>query len=185
MVRRKKFLPNVMHRICTSELKIRTCDRWIKRELGAKEWRDIIGFRYDEPRRWSRAVKRRENGECRHRPRDFPLVAAGVTKAMVEEYWKAVPWGLRMDSNYGNCDLCYLKGKRKIVSIIREKPELADWWIKMENVLVDNRSEKALGKAFMKDSTYRDLKVIATSGPALHEFEGDSPHDDIPCFCTD
>lgn len=187
MIRRKKFVPNVVNRICTSVLKVETCDRYMRRDLGIKEYRDIIGFRYDEPRRWNRSLKMKysQDEKCRHTLRDFPLVHAGVTKGTVEDYWRDIPWGLRMDSNYGNCDLCYLKGRRKLVSIIREKPELADWWIDMETKVVGMRREKSTSKTFMKDTDYAELKMIATSGKSLLEVDDRSPHGDLPCFCFD
>jgi hypothetical protein len=32
----------------------------------------------------------------------------------------------------GNCDLCFLKGRRKLVNLIRDRPDLAAWWIEQE-----------------------------------------------------
>ena len=33
---------------------------------------------------------------------------------------------------FGNCDLCFLKSSKKRLSIIRERPDLARWWIEKE-----------------------------------------------------
>ena len=132
----RKYLPNVVSRICTATLKVETCEYYVKRELGIKEWIDIIGFRYDEPKRWWKETMQTEetgrNGKCINKDRKLPLVEAGVTKQDVEKYWQDFSWRLRMDSNFGNCDLCFLKGKKKLVHIIRKNPSAADWWIERE-----------------------------------------------------
>ena len=39
--------------------------------------------------------------------------------------------GIRYDEK-GNCDLCFKKSLRKRLTIIKENPKIADWWLKME-----------------------------------------------------
>ncbi|MCY4260044.1 MAG: hypothetical protein OXC91_07245 [Rhodobacteraceae bacterium] len=213
MIRGKNYVPNVAHRICTAELKVDVCRRWVKRDLGVDSHRDIIGFRWDEPKRWNESIAKARgtskydagvdlldpneppDGEeplgkppCSGRIKDYPLVLAQVTKRMVEDFWKPVPWGLRMNSDYGNCDLCFLKGREKVVNIIREKPELADWWINAENIVknrdIKKRDNKSKSMAFSERWSYENLKLIATTGLDLgDEPPDDSPH--LPCFCFD
>ena len=36
-------------------------------------------------------------------------------------------------SSFGNCDLCFLKSESQIASMIRDHPELAQWWIDAED----------------------------------------------------
>ena len=66
MIRSGSILPTVALRKCTSELKVRTSERWIRRVLGWKHYRDVLGIRYDEGRRWRKALMK----ECRS---EFPL----------------------------------------------------------------------------------------------------------------
>ena len=51
---------------------------------------------------------------------------------MVMDFWAVQPFDLKLRPDEGNCDLCFLKGAGKISAIMREHPEFADWWIRME-----------------------------------------------------
>ena len=213
MIRGKRYAPNVAHRICTADLKVHVCDLYLRRELKVASHRNIIGFRWDEPKRWNASLASAKatskydavdlfdsNGDappddgeesvkppCSGRIKDYPLVLAEVTKRMVEDFWKPIPWGLRMNSDYGNCDLCFLKGREKVLNIIREKPELADWWIKAENIVKNRDAKKrkmTKSAGFNQNWSYENLKLIATSGLDLGDLPpDDSPH--LPCFCFD
>lgn len=53
---------------CSNEWKTRVCDRWLKRDMGIKDWISWIGFSIDEPRRWKPKRKSMGDGVW------FPLV---------------------------------------------------------------------------------------------------------------
>jgi hypothetical protein len=73
-------------------------------------------------------------------------------------------------TSWGNCDLCYKKALSKKQSIIRERPDLADWWIK---------TEERKGQQFRLDQPgYRQMKDNS-------EEQIDMFSEDIPCFCGD
>lgn len=63
----------------------------------------------------------------------MPLVKSQTTKADVLKWWSKQEFDLKVKEPYGNCDLCFLKGKGKLAIIANEKPELFDWWINNEN----------------------------------------------------
>ena len=50
LIQRRKMLPNPVMRMCTQELKMNVMKRFMK-EKGHKEWTNVVGLRYDEPRR--------------------------------------------------------------------------------------------------------------------------------------
>ena len=88
----------------------------------------MIGLRADEPRR----VWRMRAGDCGSRTGAsgvLPLADAGVREPDVIDWWKRQPFDLAIPSYAGNCDLCYLKGRAKLIRINRGDPSLADWWI--------------------------------------------------------
>lgn len=58
--------------------------------------------------------------------------AARVRKPDVMAFWHAQPFDLGLASHEGNCDLCFLKGKRLRQRIIRDDPGAASWWLRME-----------------------------------------------------
>ena len=53
---KKHFLPNIMTRYCTDQLKIQTLRRYLQ-SIGIKEWTNYNGIRFDEPRRWSKKIQ--------------------------------------------------------------------------------------------------------------------------------
>jgi hypothetical protein len=61
---------------------------------------------------------------------------------------------------HGNCDLCYLKGAKQLISLIRENPERADWWSALE---------LESGIFFRNDRpNYAAMKIIAMQ-PQLYD----------------
>jgi len=76
--------------------------------------------------------------------------------------------------------LCFLKGHSKKQSIIRERPELADWWIEHESY--DGGGTGNLG--FRKESpSYKTMKKIALEQTTI--FDNLYSDETIPCFCGD
>lgn len=171
------YLPNPVARICTVNMKIRVIDKYLK-SLGWKhnENSDIVGIRADEQRRAAKIP--------RHRT---PMVSAGVTKQMVGEFWANQSFDLGLPNMngvtmHGNCDLCFLKPTHQIISLIKEKPERADWWISMENHAQSSNKTYGDGAKFRKDRpSYAELKNFALSQGDLF----DKTEEAIPCFCGD
>ena len=172
LIQSKKYLPNPRVRFCTVELKIRTGNRYAQ-SLGWSEWDRAVGLRYDEPRRVARL-----KGDVANEGVICPLHAARVTESEILEFWARQPFDLRLpggDNTFGNCNLCFLKGRAKIEKIMRTNPEAAQWWIEQERVL---------GKTFRIDRPgYRQmLTQISVQGRLLD----DALIDDTPdCQCTD
>lgn len=130
LIAERKFLPNPVTRFCTQELKIRPMRDWM-RARGYEHWTNAVGIRADEPRR---VAKMRAAAEKRSERWDIalPLADAGVTVEEVEAFWRCQPFDLRLRRWEGNCDLCFLKGTAKRERIMRDRPDLADWWIAKE-----------------------------------------------------
>ena len=174
----RKMLPNVKTRSCTTELKVMTTRRYFTRDLGwpRKQVFNLVGYRYDEPRRWQKAMLE----ECELR---FPMVHARVSEADVQEFWKSAPFDLGVHSARGNCDLCFLKGQRNLIQTIRENPGSADWWIEQEaNSFRDSLRKPSVAR-FSKRFSYAELKEAATTQIDLGLID-DTP-EATDCFCTD
>lgn len=123
LIKKKKAVPNIIMRFCTIELKVKTARRYL-RSIGIKDYYNLIGFRYDEPQR----VKSHKE-YWKTVKTIFPLHDQQITKRNVLDFWSSKPYDLETEPILGNCDLCFLKGKNAIVSILRQYPELADKWI--------------------------------------------------------
>ena len=90
------WLPSVTRRICTSELKVGTIDRylWQRHKLTKRQTRKLIGFRADEPNRWKPALYQ----ACEVA---YPMVEAGVTVSDVSAFWQAQDFDLGIPSGRG------------------------------------------------------------------------------------
>ena len=176
------YLPNKVARYCSSEMKTRTMHRYLK-SLDWEDWDTFIGIRADEPRRVSkfRANPRPEyKGEEVH----MPLAIEGVSAQDVGQFWLNQPFDLQLPNikgktMHGNCDLCYLKPASQVFSLIREKPERAIWWAKVEQ-----GAEAVAGTAsrFRLDRpSYAEMAKFAAEQKDMF----DPSEEAIACFCGD
>ena len=151
--RKHKQLPNRMKRICTDELKVKTCKRYL-RSISIRKFNNFIGFRADEPLRVNRWVKRFVNVIDK-----FPLYDDGITKPIINEYWENKPYNLEIPSILGNCTLCFMKGKNAIINILATYPELAEPWINDEEI--SQQHGKYGGHTYFPNVTIKQLLSIA------------------------
>lgn len=164
------YLPNPITRYCTIETKIKTAIRYAK-SLGWEQWTNAVGFRADEPQRVAK-LKASIREQCEDAV--APLAKAGVTRGDVNAWWDRQPFQLDLLPHEGNCDLCFLKGKGLILEILQRKPELADWWIRMEE----------RGGRFRNDRpSYENLQTLAQRPTLFDDFEPDELS--IACHCSD
>ena len=77
------MLPNPRARFCTDYLKIRAMRNFAK-EKGYKQWTNVLGLRYDEPRR----VSRQSNYSTKNRMSVMPMYGAKHTIADVHKFWE-------------------------------------------------------------------------------------------------
>lgn len=120
----KRGLPTFMASSCTQQLKAVPQDKYIQ-SLGYKYVTKAIGIRADEAHRATKNM--RDNGII------FPLIdVVSVDKHFINSYWDRQPFNLELKSHQGNCDFCFKKSLRKRLTLLKENPQIADWWAKME-----------------------------------------------------
>jgi 3'-phosphoadenosine 5'-phosphosulfate sulfotransferase (PAPS reductase)/FAD synthetase len=181
LVKARRYAPNPVARFCTVDLKIRAISEYLINTCGfEKPYVGFIGIRGDEPRRAKKMNGTVESGQERY----LPLYLEGVTAQDVCDFWNAQDFDLNLPNNngvtdWGNCDLCFLKGYGKKQSIIQARPDLADWWIETEANLSEQVGK---GAYFRKDApSYAQMKQIAVEQTSMFDF----PDESIPCFCGD
>ena len=135
LINHRGMVPNPVGRFCTVELKVRTMHRFL-RSLGWTEWTSVLGIRADEPRR---VAKLANQDYGKHEEKYAPLAVAGIGVETVGQFWKGQPFDLKHPSENGrsrhtNCDLCFLKPADQILSLIREEPKRAIWWMAQESI---------------------------------------------------
>jgi 3'-phosphoadenosine 5'-phosphosulfate sulfotransferase (PAPS reductase)/FAD synthetase len=181
LVKARRYAPNPVARFCTVDLKIRAISEYLINTCGfEKPYVGFIGIRGDEPRRAKKMNGTVESGQERY----LPLYLDEITAQDVCDFWNAQDFDLNLPNNngvtdWGNCDLCFLKGYSKKQSIIQARPDLADWWIETEASLSEQVGK---GAYFRKDSpSYAQMKQIALEQIPMFGFD----YDTIPCFCGD
>lgn len=179
IIRARNCLPNPRARFCTSELKMRTSMRFID-SLGWKEWDNAIGIRYDEP---ARVARIRGRQEIKRESPIMPLESAGVILGDVMAFWGVHPFDLKLRSDEGNCDLCFLKGPNKVRRLVDENPDSADWWARMETLIPSPKYGTA---RFRNDrESYKGMKEMAVRPSLLDMLEDEPDELSIACHCTD
>lgn len=135
----KYGIPNQNAPHCSRELKKQPIKDYAKR-LGWQDYYTALGIRSDEPKRLNWESKKKNK---------FIYFAEFfyVTKSDVNLFWAKQSFDLNLKSYEGNCDLCYKKGLRKLMTIAKNNPELTDWWkqmeFKYENYTPESRELKA------------------------------------------
>lgn len=176
-----QYLPNIINRFCTSFLKIKAMNHYFGSKSG--EVTRYVGLRGDEPRRAVKIHGKTVDGHEVY----APLYVNKVTKSDVCLFWKNNDFDLNLPNDngttaLGNCDLCFLKSQKTLISIIRENPDFAEWWIDQEEKY---KSRNGGFQVFRKDSpSYRQSQIIATENNSF-DFEALPDNSHIDCFCGD
>lgn len=122
----KHGIPSVKAPHCTRELK-RYAIRNYAKSIGWKDYWTAIGYRVDE-------IDRVPPDHVKQKIL-MPLISYqhGITKNDVNKFWSQQNFDLKLKTYEGNCDLCYKKSFRKLMTLIKENPTMSDWWLEMEN----------------------------------------------------
>jgi hypothetical protein len=175
--RKFKLLPYRQRRFCTDELKIKTCKRYL-RNIGIQKFESLIGFRYDEEHR----VKRHNNGKFKKVIYKYPLYDKKINKSMINDYWSKKSYTLEIPSILGNCTLCFMKGKNAIMAILREFPELADEWIKDEELAKNSGIGKG-NKTYFEGISLIELRNISQNN-LFKDYNLNEIKPAFDCACT-
>jgi hypothetical protein len=144
----KTYLPNVFQRFCTSEMKLVPLYNWWKNNFSEPvEMR--IGYRANENRRALNAIMkqsanglttfkdiighskngRNKWGEVEWQKQTYPLIADGIYKDNIIEFWKDKP--VRF-AYMNNCIGCFHRNEVLLNLMSKMYPEKFNWFIKQE-----------------------------------------------------
>ena len=165
LINKRKYIPNQATRFCSMEMKALTIKRYLKsKNIDLENVDMLLGIRKDEPNRYFKLKDNNRNIWNN----TMPLYKDSITKKNILEFWQKQTFDLQINSHEGNCDLCFLKGRSKKIELLRQKPEVAQWWIEMENLI---------GATFNKNYSVKELLNMSES--QLNLFDND-----IECFCN-
>jgi hypothetical protein len=169
----KKYgIPNKKFIHCTRELKLRPMESYIKSLNLKNNFVTSIGIRADETVRinWKNAKEERKI---------YPLATEiRVDKMTVRRFWEKQPFNLKLKDYQGNCDFCYKKSTRKLLTLIKEDRTAFDWWIEQETKHADGNS------FFRENKTGLDLVKMSEGrfNLAVDEFEEEKQKKQMSIF---
>ena len=166
LIAKKNYLPNPVARFCTTEMKIRPIEAFMKSRYDG--WDNVVGIRADEP---SRVVKIRAKDTERVVSR-MPLADAAVTEAEVFGFWKQQNFDLNLPRGFSNCVGCSMKSAAQLIAIEQMQPGSLEWY---------STKETEIGGTFRSDRPSY-VKLIKFAGNQGNMF-GDEPL--MECFCHD
>lgn len=175
----KYGLPDINRPHCTRELKLVPIKKYMQ-SLGFTSWTTAVGIRFDEQHCINRKQAEKEN-------KIYPLADdIRCTRAFVRSWWAHQPFDLELKDYEGNCDMCFKKSERKLLTLIREQPDLIGWWQEVERTYGQGRYT-----LFRGCQSAGDLIRKARQGdfiPARDETIDPNDFDplldkEIPCLC--
>jgi hypothetical protein len=160
------WLPNKLHRYCTTEMKLTPMFYWWAETIG-EPVRMQIGFRANEGRRAKNMQKRfNENGLLEFKATfgknargqnkwemvewqkpSFPLIDNGIFKDEIQAYWDRQ--NVRF-APFNNCVGCFHRNPIFLRKMAEEHPEKMEWFAKQE----DGRDRR---DSWRGDVKYRDI----------------------------
>jgi len=177
----KKYpLPNNMASNCTRELKQRPIDSYLRDNYKDLDIIKVIGIRADEAHRKSNKAEIEKV--------IYPLCdEVKIDSKFIRNWWAKQSFDLQLKDYQGNCDLCFKKSLKKRLTIIKENPNVAQWWLEMEQKysseeiprfdLRTNKSiEQLIEMAKRPFAKAQDLHELSQQQCDLFDFETD-------CFC--
>jgi len=122
----KKYgIPSKINKWCNRDLKLVPLKKYCDKVFGLNNYSLAVGMRADEMDRVSKEYK--TNNVF------YPLMDNKISTKDRNKFWKDKPIKIKIPAYKGNCDLCFEKSNRKLMTIIKEEPDKVIWWDKMIN----------------------------------------------------
>jgi len=179
----KKTTPNAVRRFCTEHAKMQVLADFMEAQ-GYQAWTNVIGLRADEMRRIAKQHAKNEAGELPWQSH-MPLFKAGVRSADIWQFWlgkntdpkalkQPLPQGfdLGLYPYEGNCDCCFLKSRKVLVHLERERPGILNWW---------SGEEVSVGGTFVTEYSYAQLANEVQTSPLLIPLDWRNAEYDAEC----
>lgn len=121
----KYGIPCKFNKWCNRELKLVPIKKFADSIFGANNYSIAIGIRADEMDRVSSSVKTNNIF--------YPLIDQGIDTRFRNRFWSMQPIQIKIPAFKGNCDMCFEKSIRKLMTVAKEDCNLTEWWGEMES----------------------------------------------------
>jgi len=163
----KQYLPNLMTRYCTTEMKMMPIFDWWRKEIN--EVVDMrIGFRASEMNRAKRIIEKLNNngidemkavigkrksqnkwGMVEWRKPTFPLINDNINNTNIFNYWEKNKKVSFKKGYFNNCVGCFHRSPIFLSKMAQEHKNKMEWFANIE--------EKNSPNTFRKDCTYNEI----------------------------
>ena len=131
--RKGKYLPNIMARYCTTEMKIEPMFQWWKETIGEPVEMQI-GFRAGEERRAKNMLDKcvdglRQYNKVGWQKPVFPLIHNGIKRDTIVEYWDDIPVPF---AKQNNCVGCFHRNALVLRKKFEDHPNKMEWFKNQE-----------------------------------------------------
>ncbi len=117
---KKLGIPNKENKWCNRDMKLIPLTKYADSVFGKNNYSVAVGLRIDEIDRVRKDYK--TNNVF------YPLMDHKIDSRLRNKFWKDQPIKITIPAYKGNCDLCFAKSKRKLITIIKEEEHLSKWW---------------------------------------------------------
>lgn len=173
-----RYLPNIVKRFCTGDLKIKTISRYIRSIRVKGHYDTYLGLRYDEPSRVAKKKLANDLGKEAQYYR-LPLHDMRITKKERNDFWASQSFDLGIEDRFSNCVGCFMKGETNLIRIFRDNPNFGLFFKEMESKVINAKRKR--NAQFNKVWSYKDLLHVAKSQLEILDFE----YQGISCGCHD
>ena len=120
---KKLGIPSNVNKWCNRDMKLIPLKKYADSVFGLNNYSIAVGLRIDEMDRVRKDYK--DNNVF------YPLMDYKISKKDRNKFWDNEPIKITIPAYKGNCDLCFEKSNRKLMTIIKEEPDKAIWWDSM------------------------------------------------------
>jgi 3'-phosphoadenosine 5'-phosphosulfate sulfotransferase (PAPS reductase)/FAD synthetase len=120
---KKLGIPFKDNKWCNRDMKLDPLKKYADDIFGKGNYSIAVGIRADEIDRVRKDYK--TNNVF------YPLIDNQITTKERNKFWNNQPIQIDIPAFKGNCDLCFQKSNRKLMTILEEEPEKGEWWSRM------------------------------------------------------
>lgn len=120
---KKLGIPSKINKWCNRDMKLVPLKKFADNVFGLNNYSIAVGMRVDELDRVAKNYK--ENNTF------YPLMDNNISTRDRNLFWSKQPINIKIPAYKGNCDMCFEKSNRKLMTILKEEPDKAIWWDKM------------------------------------------------------
>lgn len=122
---KKNGIPFSKNKWCNRDMKLEVLRKYADSVFGKNDYSIAVGIRVDE---FDRVRKDYKTNNV-----FYPLIDNEIDTKARNLFWSKQPIKIKIPAFKGNCDLCFEKSNRKLMTILSKEPKAGEWWQNMIN----------------------------------------------------